>query len=42
MLKEADRGILFCPPENVLREFPDFPVARTYEELKDRMLAAMA
>jgi len=34
MLREADAGILFRPPENVIREFPQFPVTRTYEELK--------
>lgn len=34
MLDEADRGILFRPPENVIREFPQFPVTQTYEELK--------
>ncbi len=34
MLAEADHGILFCPPDNVVREFPQFPVARTYDELR--------
>jgi len=34
MLKEADAGILFRPPENVIREFPQFPVAHEYEELR--------
>lgn len=34
MLREADAGILFRPPENVIREFPQFPVTRTYDELK--------
>jgi phosphoserine/homoserine phosphotransferase len=34
MLGEADAGILFRPPENVVREFPHFPVARTYDELR--------
>jgi phosphoserine/homoserine phosphotransferase len=34
MLKEADKGILFRPPENVKDEYPDFPVAYAYEELK--------
>ncbi len=40
MLKEADRGILFRPPDNVAREFPRFPVAREYAELQDRFLEA--
>jgi phosphoserine/homoserine phosphotransferase len=34
MLSEADAGILFRPPENVIREFPQFPVTRTYDELR--------
>ncbi len=34
MLAEADAGILFCPPENVIRDFPQFPVTRTYDELR--------
>ena len=35
MLKQADKGILFDPPENVKDEFPEFPVTYTYDELKD-------
>jgi len=34
MLAEADAGILFRPPENVVREFPRFPVTRSYAELR--------
>lgn len=34
MLEEADAGILFRPPDNVVREFPQFPVTRSYEELR--------
>jgi phosphoserine/homoserine phosphotransferase len=34
MLAEADAGILFCPPQNVIDEFPQFPVARDYSELQ--------
>lgn len=34
MLKAADKGILFKPPENVAREFPEFPVATDYSRLK--------
>ncbi|HTO48472.1 MAG TPA: bifunctional phosphoserine phosphatase/homoserine phosphotransferase ThrH [Burkholderiales bacterium] len=40
MLAEADAGILFHPPENVIREFPQFPVALTYDELKGAFLEA--
>lgn len=34
MLSEAHGGILFHPPENVIREFPQFPVTHSYEELR--------
>lgn len=34
MLGEADVGILFHAPENVIREFPQFPAVHTYEDLK--------
>jgi phosphoserine/homoserine phosphotransferase len=34
MLAEADQGILFRPPENVIRDFPQFPVTHTYDELR--------
>jgi phosphoserine/homoserine phosphotransferase len=34
MLKQAENGILFRPPENVIRDFPQFPVAQDYEGLK--------
>jgi len=34
MLKEADNGILFNPPDNVKNEFPEFPVTFSYEALK--------
>ncbi len=40
MLNEADRGILFCPPQNVIDEFPQFPVTTNYEELKAAFLKA--
>jgi phosphoserine/homoserine phosphotransferase len=35
MLAEAEAGILFRPPRNVIDEFPQFPVARTFEELRE-------
>lgn len=40
MLGEAHAGILFHPPENVVREFPQFPVTMNYQELKAAILAA--
>ncbi len=42
MLIEADAGILFCPPDNVIAEFPQFPVTRNYEEFKNALLEARA
>ncbi len=33
MLAQADKGILFCPPEKVIKEFPQFEVALTYDKL---------
>jgi len=40
MLSEAHAGILFHPPENVIREFPQFPVTMNYVELKNEILKA--
>ena len=42
MLGAADAGILFRPPDNVAREFPQFPVTRTYDELREAFSAAAA
>ena len=42
MLAEADAGILFRPPDNVIRDFPQFPVTRTYAELRAAFSAAAA
>jgi phosphoserine/homoserine phosphotransferase len=42
MLAEADAGILFRPPDNVIREFPQFPVTRDYAELRAAVEAALA
>jgi phosphoserine / homoserine phosphotransferase len=39
MLKTADKGLLFRPPENVIREFPEFPVTHDYNSLKELILA---
>jgi phosphoserine/homoserine phosphotransferase len=35
MLKQAEVGILFCPPQNVISDYPEFPVATDYEQLKN-------
>nr|VFK27556.1 MAG: phosphoserine phosphatase [Candidatus Kentron sp. MB]VFK32770.1 MAG: phosphoserine phosphatase [Candidatus Kentron sp. MB]VFK74351.1 MAG: phosphoserine phosphatase [Candidatus Kentron sp. MB] len=34
MLAEADAGIFFRPPEDIARQFPQYPVTRNYEELR--------
>ena len=40
MLSEASAGILFRPPDNVIDEFPQFPVTRDYAELMDAIESA--
>ena len=40
MLAAADAGILFRPPQNVTDDFPQFPVTRTYDELRAAFVAA--
>ena len=40
MLAEADAGILFHAPDNVIREFPQFPSVHTYDDLKTEFLKA--
>ena len=42
MLGEAHGGILFHPPENVIREFPQYPVVRDYEALRSEIDKAFA
>ena len=40
MLKVADKGVLFRPPQNIIDEYPEIPVAESYEELKPLFLEA--
>lgn len=40
MLAEADAGILFHAPENVVREFPQFPSVQTFSDLKQAFVDA--
>ncbi len=40
MLAEADAGILFHAPQNVIDEFPQFPAVQTFEALKKQFIAA--
>ncbi len=41
MLAEADAGFLFHAPDNVIREFPQFPALNTYEELSAHILRSL-
>jgi|TARA_B110000285_G_scaffold95707_1_gene109150 phosphoserine/homoserine phosphotransferase len=40
MLAEADAGILFHAPQNVIDEFPQFPAVQTYDDLKREFIRA--
>jgi phosphoserine/homoserine phosphotransferase len=40
MLEEADVGILFRAPANVIEEFPQYPAVESYEELRREFCAA--
>ena len=40
MLSEADAGILFHAPDNVIEEFPQFPAVHSFEDLKQEFIKA--
>lgn len=40
MLAEADAGILFHAPQNVIDEFPQFPAVHTFADLKAEIVRA--
>ncbi|MCG8612672.1 MAG: bifunctional phosphoserine phosphatase/homoserine phosphotransferase ThrH [Pseudomonadales bacterium] len=40
MLAQAEKGILFKSPQNVIDEFPQYPAVHTYEELKEEFKKA--
>ena len=40
MLSEAEAGILFKAPQNVIEEFPQYPAVHTYEDLKEEFRKA--
>jgi phosphoserine/homoserine phosphotransferase len=42
MLKTAEKGILFRPPEKVVTEFPEFPVTDNFDDLRDLLEKALA
>jgi phosphoserine/homoserine phosphotransferase len=39
MLEEAHAGILFRPPEQLVGEYPQFPVTQSHDELLDALMA---
>ena len=40
MLREADKGFFFRPPDYLPKEFPAFPVTQSYGELQQRFVKA--
>ncbi|MFO8142258.1 MAG: bifunctional phosphoserine phosphatase/homoserine phosphotransferase ThrH [Marinobacter sp.] len=42
MLAQAEAGILFHAPQNVIDEFPQFPAVQTFAELRQEFLKASA
>ena len=38
MLQTAEKAILFRPPDNVIAEFPEFPITKNYAEIKQEIL----
>lgn len=42
MLNEAEQGILFCPPQKVIEEFPQFPVTTSYAQLRTEIDMAIS
>lgn len=41
MLAQADHGFLFHAPENIVRQFPQFPALTTYDELLREITARL-
>jgi phosphoserine/homoserine phosphotransferase len=42
MIRKAEKGILFCPPDNIIAENPDLPVARNYGQFKEHLHRQLA
>jgi len=38
MLLEADKAFLYTPPDNVKKDYPQFPVAMNYKEMKEMLM----
>jgi phosphoserine/homoserine phosphotransferase len=41
MLAEAHTGILFHAPDNIRKQFPQFPTVERYEDLMERIKGAL-
>jgi phosphoserine / homoserine phosphotransferase len=41
MIQQADQGIFFRPPDKVMLDYPQFPVTRNYDELKELIEEAL-
>lgn len=42
MIQAADAGVLFRPPENVIREYPELPVTTDYKALRATLESILA
>ena len=42
MIREADAGILFCPPEKIIAENPDLPVSLTYDDFFTKIMGILS
>lgn len=42
MLEEADKAFLYKPPQNVIDDYPQFPVATNYREMKELLMGMFA
>jgi len=38
MLKEAEQAFLYLPPQNVIDDFPQFPIAKNYDDMKKLLI----
>ncbi len=41
MIEQADQGIFYRPPKNVVEDYPQYPVTQNYEELKKKILRSL-
>ena len=41
MLEQSDKATLFKPSDKVMTDYPNFPVAKNYDELKDFFASAL-